>query len=100
MVKVSDYQTRYLTLTLGRLKFCEFYYRPQRSWEKAIFSQASVILSTGGGVSGCWGGACMVARKCAWLPGACMVAGGHAWLWEGACMVAGGHAWGTMRYGQ
>ena len=27
-------------------------YRLQRSWSKAIFSQASVILLTGGGVPG------------------------------------------------
>ena len=33
-----------------------YYYRPQRSWGKVIFSQASVILFTGGGVclSACW----------------------------------------------
>ena len=30
------------------------YYRPQRSWGKVIFSQASVILLMGGGV--CSGG--------------------------------------------
>ena len=31
-------------------------YRPQRNWGKVIFSQASVILLTGGGVclSACW----------------------------------------------
>ena len=31
-------------------------YRPQRSWGRAIFSQASVILFTGGGfcLSACW----------------------------------------------
>ena len=31
-------------------------YRPQRSWAKVMFLQASVILSTGGGVclSACW----------------------------------------------
>ena len=28
-----------------------YYYRPQRSWGKVVFSQASVILLTGGGVS-------------------------------------------------
>ena len=32
------------------------YYRPQRSWGKVIFSQASVILLTGGGRSGPAGG--------------------------------------------
>ena len=32
------------------------YYRPQRSWGKVMFSQACVILFTGGGVclSACW----------------------------------------------
>ena len=95
--------------------------RSQRSWGKVIFSQASVILSTGG--------LCMVAGRHRWLSGACMVVGGmcgcrcvcgcgrlcscrgHAWLWGacvvlggmrgsgghvwfwGACVVAGGHAW-------
>ena len=74
-------------------------YRPQRSWGKVIFSQASVILSRGeacvvarGSMCGCQGGmhgcreACVVAGGCVWLPGGvCMVAGG-------ACVVAGGHA--------
>ena len=33
-----------------------YFYRPQRSWNKVMFLQASVILSTGGGVclSACW----------------------------------------------
>ena len=62
------------------------FYRPQRSWGKVIFSQASVILLTGG-VRG--GGMCMVAR------GVCMVApvggvrgffGGHAWFFPGGGM--------------
>ena len=66
------------------------YYRPQRSWGKVMFSQACVILFTGG-VRGCWGGAWLPGgvHGCqghVWLPGACMVAGG----W---CMVAGGHVW-------
>ena len=32
------------------------FYRPRRSWDKVMFLQASVILSTGGGVclSACW----------------------------------------------
>ena len=54
------------------------FYRPQRSLGKVIFSQASVILLTGGCMAG----------------GACM-AGGH--VWRGACvaggMHGGGHAW-------
>ena len=45
------------------------YYRPQRSWGKVIFSQAFVILLTGGG--------------------------GRAWLLLGG----GGRAWDTTRYG-
>ena len=40
------------------------FYRPQRSWGKVIFSQASVILSIGG--------------MCAW--GACVARGGHVCL--------------------
>ena len=58
---------------LGQAKV--FNYRPQRSWGKVIFSQASVILLTGG----------------------------HAWLLRGGvCVVApggGGRAWYTTRYG-
>ena len=51
------------------------YYRPQRSCGKVIFSQASVILFTGGG--GIHG------RRRVWQEG-------H--VWQGACM-AEGHAW-------
>ena len=35
-----------------------YFYRPQRSWGKVIFSQASVILSTGMGA--CSGGVCLL----------------------------------------
>ena len=31
-------------------EWMHFYYRPQRSWVKVMFLQASVILSTGGGL--------------------------------------------------
>ena len=31
--------------------YCQYYYRPQRSWGEVIFSQAPVILFTGGGGS-------------------------------------------------
>ena len=68
------------------------YYRPQRSWGKVIFSQASVILSTGGG-----GGIP------AWIAGgilACLAAGlggsaargvpGPGGLLPGGCLVWGG----------
>ena len=58
------------------------YYRPQR----LTFSQASVILSTGGGAYMAGGG--MYGRGHVWQ-GAC-VAGGY--VCQGACM-AGGHAW-------
>ena len=40
-----------------------FFYRPQRSCGKVMFSQASVILFTGGGRA--WQGAC-VAGGCVW----------------------------------
>ena len=115
---VYSQQTFGLTITLEPFHLNN--YRPQRSWGKVIFSQASVILSTGGGVHGCWGGGlcswgvcmaaggvhgCGVGGKCVVARGACMVAGGCAWLlggmrgcW-GACVVAGGmhgcrgHVW-------
>ena len=78
------------------------HYRPQPSWDKVIFSQASVILSTGGGggvrgcrggMHGCWGrvwlgGVCGCGGVCAWLQG------GRAW-WRGSMP-----AWNTTRYGQ
>ena len=77
------------------------FYRPQRSWGKVIFSQASVILSTGGrGMRGCQGsGVCVVAGGHAWLPGGVWLPGEHLWLLggmhgcRGACVVARGHAW-------
>ena len=61
------------------------FYRPQRSWGKVIFSQASVILSTGGHV--CLGGMCAWGGMCGW--GVCMAGG----AWQGACMAGGGHVW-------
>ena len=64
--------------------FC-FCYRPLRSWGKVIFSQASVILSGGGGMRGC--GGCVVGGVHGWA--VCMVGG--VWL-QGVCMV-GGHVW-------
>ena len=43
------------------------YYRPQRSWGKVIFSQASVILSTGGGIPACLAaGGCYPSMHCRW----------------------------------
>ena len=48
-------------------RHCSLYnYRPQRSWGKIIFSQASVILLTGGGVP---------------APGGCLLQGGLLWGW-------------------
>ena len=97
-------------------------YRPQRSWGKVIFSQASVISVNKGGhvcLGGvCGWGACVVGGKgvcgrgvcvtgeacvtggCAWW-GACMAGGvcgrGHAWqrggVWQGGMHGEGGHAW-------
>ena len=43
------------------------FYRPQRSWGKVIFSQASVVLSRGGGIPACIAGgipACLAAGGC------------------------------------
>ena len=63
-----------------------FYYRPQRSFGKVIFSQASVILSTGWGA--CSGGGGSAPGGCL-LRGVCLVGGsalGGAWPWMG-CLV-------------
>ena len=35
------------------VKYCLYNYRPQRSWGKVMFSQACVILFTGGGLPQC-----------------------------------------------
>ena len=65
-----------------------YIYRPQRSWGKVIFSQASVILFTGGyllpGVSGPWGVP---------APRGCLVPGGvrsQVGVWSWGCLVLGG----------
>ena len=87
------------------------YYRPQRSWGKVIFSQACVILFTGGGRvwpgggGVLWQGACMAGGH-AWLGEACMAGGVHGWggmcgwghVWQGVCM-AGGHVWQGSLHG-
>ena len=56
------------------------YYHPQRSWGKVIFSQASVILLTGGGVCSqgglLLGGVC--SRGCLLLR-VCLLPGGAWW---------------------
>ena len=62
---------------------CCIYYRPQRSWGKVIFSQASVILSTGEGVSAPGG----------LLPGGVFSFGGAPGLggaWSGSVCFWGG----------
>ena len=67
-----------------------FYYRPQRSWGKVIFSQACVILFTGG--VGC---VCAWSAEGAWSWAGCMVPGDCAWSWGtvhgpwGVCLVWG-----------
>ena len=79
------------------LSFKRLCYRPQRSWGKVIFSQASVILLTGGRA---W----LLLGGCVWLlPGGhAWLLGGHAWLLPGgACVVAPGGgmhgcSWGGM----
>ena len=64
------------------------YYRPQRSWGKVIFLQASVILAKGEG-GACFRGVCS-GGVCAWswgglLPGGCLLLGGR--LLPGGCLV-------------
>ena len=68
---------------------CFFYYRPQRSWGKVIFSEACVNDSVWGSVRGFIRGACVVL-----FGGACMVLfGGRAWFYLGGMR---GFIWGGM----
>ena len=69
----------------------QYVYCSQQSWGKVIFSQASVILSTGGcawpGGHACPGGVCGWVI-CGW--GVCIARDVHAW----GCVCPGGvHAW-------
>ena len=71
---------------------CHFY-RPQRSWGKVIFSQASVILIMGGGggcllPGGVCSGRCPLRRMPALGGGACSWGGG-ACSWEGGACSGG-----------
>ena len=120
---VVDYRHTYATLTIKSNKATEmlmvFNYRPQRSWDKVIFSEACVKNSVHrggmhgkgaymvGGVCGrgcawqggmCSRGACMTGgmhgRGCAWqgVHGGSVHCRGHAWqrgAWWGVCMVGG-----------
>ena len=65
-----------------------FYYRPQRSWGKVIFSQVSVILSGGGCApeGGAWFQGVCLAGGCL-LPGWCLLLGG---ICSGGCLLPGG----------
>ena len=109
-MKIFNKESGYLYQKIYQIKIGSeiHYYRPQRSWDMEIFSEACVKNSVHRRkcvVGGCvWQGACVV--------GGCMV-GGHVWQgcvcgrgcawWEaciwGACMagggtcMAGGHAW-------
>ena len=71
-------------------------YRRQRSCGKVIFSQASVILFTGGTHGG---GVCMVGEGGVHGGGVCMgrVVCGRGHVWHRACMIGGmhdrGYAW-------
>ena len=77
-------------------------YRPQRSWGKVMFLQASVVLLTGGACVAAGGrGACMVARDMRGCRGGvhgcggeCVVVGGMRGCrgWGGMCSCQG-HAW-------
>ena len=70
------------------------YYRPQRSWGKVIFSQASVILSTGSGLRG----VCLVPRVWSWwgVPalGGVWSRGGAWWRTPGTTAADGTHPTG------
>ena len=72
-----------------------YFYRPQRSWGKVIFSEACVKNSVYREGGHAWQGvvhgrgACMAGGAC--MVGACM-AGGH--VWQGACIAGGVHGRG------
>ena len=76
------------------------YNRPQRSWGKVIFSEASIKNSVYWGGGG-WGGVG------AWQGGMCgrlvSMVGGHAWQGgvhgRGACMAGGVHGGGGEMHG-
>ena len=74
------------------------YYRPQRSWGKVIFSQASVFLSTReGGMRGWLGGDTCECGGCVWWGDMHGWVGGHAWPGGGhalqGCVCGTGHVW-------
>ena len=81
----------------------KYFYRPQRSLGKVIFSQASVILSTGGG------GVCVARGGHEWLWGMCVwgvwgggvvcMVGGHACVAGGCAWPGGVRGWGCMAGG-
>ena len=73
------------------LDFANVYYHPQRSWSKVIFSQASVILSTGGVCSrGGPGSGGVPAPRGMPAPGGCLVLGVPGGEPPGAATAAGG----------
>ena len=73
--------------------YFDYFYRPQRSWGKVIFSEACVNNSVHrgacvvaqGGMRGCTGG-----WGCVWF-----YLGGHVWFYLGGMhgFIQGGHAW-------
>ena len=71
-------------------------YRPQRSWGKVMFLQASVILLTGGEACVVGGGVVCIVFLGGSVRG--FFQGGHAWFFGGACMVfLGGGMRGSFR---
>ena len=75
--RVTDYYEYIFALGTNETRCSLLYiYHPQRSWGKVIFSQASVILSTGGFL----------------VPGGCLVLGGVV---PGPWGVPGGDPPGT-----
>ena len=77
------------------ISFSWYYYRPQQSWGRVIFSESLVKNSVhGGGMHGrghAWQGTC-IARGHVWQ--GVYMAGGH--VWWGACMVGVGGLRGTQ----
>ena len=84
--KLKDFKFRISADTFFQVKLVMYYfYRPQRSWGKVIFSEACVKNPVHGGVA--CGGACSgVAGGCAWQ-GVC----GGGMCGRGAYMAGGMH---------
>ena len=96
--KLKDFKFRISADTFFQVKLVMYYfYRPQRSWGKVIFSEAFVKNPVHGGGGWRVGGHALVWQGDVHGRGACMAGGvhgrGYVWgghVWQGGHAVAGG----------